>query len=311
MAGTEDYPFERWQRTVDEGWAGTRPLDDASLRGAVEGTVAALDAGDLRVASPPAEPDGEWTTHAWVKEAILLYFRMRVWSPCTRATSSSTTRSRSRRTSRRPACASCRRAWCATAASSSRASILMPGYVNIGARVGAGTMVDTWATVGSCAQVGARVHLSGGVGIGGVLEPPRRAPGHRSRTIASSARAPSSSRACASAAERCSARASCSPPAPPIIDVRGDEPVEIRGRVPAGAVVIPGHRPKKFPAGDLRRALRAAHRHAQREHRPQDLAQRRAARVRGAGLTGARRQGTTREDVRLSYVDSTCCPAKP
>ena len=77
----EGYPLERWQRTIEEGWGGERPLEDASLRGAVEGAVAALDAGDLRVATPPAVAGGEWTTHAWVKEAILLYFRMRVSEP--------------------------------------------------------------------------------------------------------------------------------------------------------------------------------------------------------------------------------------
>jgi 2,3,4,5-tetrahydropyridine-2-carboxylate N-succinyltransferase len=132
----------------------------------------------------------------------------------------------------------------------------MPGYVNIGARVGAGTLVDTWATVGSCAQIGRDVHLSGGVGIGGVLEPASARPvivedgafiGSRSilvegvvveegavlganTTITSST---------------------------PIIDVTGSEPVEHRGRVPARSVVVPGTRPKEFPAGtyDLQCAL--------------------------------------------------------
>ncbi len=132
----------------------------------------------------------------------------------------------------------------------------MPGYVNIGAYVGSGTMVDTWATVGSCAQIGRDVHLSGGVGIGGVLEPPSARPvivedgafiGSRSilvegvlveqgavlganTTITSST---------------------------PIIDVTGDEPVEHRGRIPANSIVVPGTRPKDFPAGtyDLQCAL--------------------------------------------------------
>ena len=124
----------------------------------------------------------------------------------------------------------------------------MPSYVNIGAYVDTGTMVDTWATVGSCAQIGKNVHLSGGVGIGGVLEPPSARPvivedgafiGSRSvvvegviieqgavlgaHTIVSSS--------------------------VPIIDVTGNEPVEIRGRVPANAVVVPGGRFKDFPAG--------------------------------------------------------------
>src|SRR5262249_4835886 len=77
------YPLERWRQTIAEGWSGTRPLADAVLRGAVEGAVAALDQGDLRVASPPATPGGPWQTHAWLKQAILLYFRMHVSAPLT------------------------------------------------------------------------------------------------------------------------------------------------------------------------------------------------------------------------------------
>jgi 2,3,4,5-tetrahydropyridine-2-carboxylate N-succinyltransferase len=121
----------------------------------------------------------------------------------------------------------------------------MPGYVNIGARVGEGTMVDTWATVGSCAQVGARVHLSGGVGIGGVLEPPQAAPVviEDDCFIGSRAIVVEGVRVCRGAVLGAGVVLTASTP---IMDVRGEEPVEIRGRVPAGAVVIPGHRPKKY-----------------------------------------------------------------
>src|SRR5262249_30269701 len=75
------YPIEGWEQTIGEGFAGRRPLDDPSLRGAVEGAVAALDAGDLRVCSPPASDGGPWQTHAWLKQAILLYFRLRTSAP--------------------------------------------------------------------------------------------------------------------------------------------------------------------------------------------------------------------------------------
>jgi 2,3,4,5-tetrahydropyridine-2-carboxylate N-succinyltransferase len=132
----------------------------------------------------------------------------------------------------------------------------MPGYVNIGARVGSGTMVDTWATVGSCAQVGRDVHLSGGVGIGGVLEPPGARPviiedgafiGSRSIVVEGTI---VEERAVLGANTVLTAST-------PIIDVTGPEPVEHRGRVPAGSVVVPGTRPKEFPAGtyDLTCAL--------------------------------------------------------
>jgi 2,3,4,5-tetrahydropyridine-2-carboxylate N-succinyltransferase len=124
----------------------------------------------------------------------------------------------------------------------------MPSYVNIGAWVGGGTMVDTWATVGSCAQIGRHVHLSGGVGIGGVLEPPGAAPVivedgcflgsraivvegvHLEREVVLGANVTLTA-------------------STPILDVTGPELVTHRGRVPAGSVVVPGTRAKEFPAG--------------------------------------------------------------
>jgi 2,3,4,5-tetrahydropyridine-2-carboxylate N-succinyltransferase len=125
----------------------------------------------------------------------------------------------------------------------------MPSYVNIGAWVGSGTMVDTWATVGSCAQIGADVHLSGGVGIGGVLEPLQAAP------VIIEDGAFLGSRCIVVEGVRVGARAVLGAnvvvtASTPVIDVTGDEPVEYRGEVPAGAVVVPGTRTKSFPAGD-------------------------------------------------------------
>ncbi len=161
------YPLERWERTIAEGYGGTRPLEDAELRGAVEGAVAALDAGDLRVCSPPAGAGGEWKTHAWLKQAILLYFRMHVSTPLEAGDLEFFDKVPPKRNL---AAAGVRVVPPGVARYGSflaKGVILMPGYVNIGARVGEGSMVDTWATVGSCAQIGARVHLSGGVGIGG------------------------------------------------------------------------------------------------------------------------------------------------
>jgi 2,3,4,5-tetrahydropyridine-2-carboxylate N-succinyltransferase len=124
----------------------------------------------------------------------------------------------------------------------------MPGFVNIGAYVGSGTMVDTWATVGSCAQIGKNVHLSGGVGIGGVLEPPGAMPviiedgafiGSRS-IIVEGVRV----RKGAVLGANVTITAST-----PIIDVTNDKPIEIKGEVPENSVVIPGTRPKNFPSG--------------------------------------------------------------
>lgn len=128
--------------------------------------------------------------------------------------------------------------------------VLMPSLVNIGASVGKGTMVDTWATVGSCAQIGAECHLSGGVGIGGVLEPPGARPvvvedgcflGSRVIVV----------EGFHVEREAVIGAGVVLTASTPVIDVTGPEPVEFRGRVPARSVVIPGMRPKKFPGGEF------------------------------------------------------------
>jgi 2,3,4,5-tetrahydropyridine-2-carboxylate N-succinyltransferase len=127
--------------------------------------------------------------------------------------------------------------------------ILMPSYVNIGAYVGSGTMVDTWATVGSCAQIGRNVHLSGGVGIGGVLEPPQATPtiieddcfiGSRC-IVVEGVVVEKESVLGANVVLTQSTH---------IIDVTGPEPIVHKGRVPARSVVIPGSYTRKFPAGE-------------------------------------------------------------
>jgi 2,3,4,5-tetrahydropyridine-2-carboxylate N-succinyltransferase len=127
---------------------------------------------------------------------------------------------------------------------------MMPSYVNIGAWVGSGTMVDTWATVGSCAQIGRNVHLSGGVGIGGVLEPLQATPtivednafiGSRS-IIVEGVRVGKEAVLGANVVLTKSTR---------IIDVTGAEPVTLRGEVPPRSVVIPGSYTKSFPAGNF------------------------------------------------------------
>jgi 2,3,4,5-tetrahydropyridine-2-carboxylate N-succinyltransferase len=125
---------------------------------------------------------------------------------------------------------------------------MMPSYVNIGAWVGPRTMVDTWATVGSCAQIGADVHLSGGVGIGGVLEPVN------ARPVIVEDGVFVGSRAVIVEGVVIGEQAVIGPNVVlgatiPIIDVTGSEPVEHRGYVPPRSVVVPGTRPKEFPAG--------------------------------------------------------------
>jgi 2,3,4,5-tetrahydropyridine-2-carboxylate N-succinyltransferase len=212
---------------------------------ATEQTIAALDSGEARV----AEPDGDdWRVNPEVQAAILDYFRSRQMEPRevgpfeyhdkiplktgydelgVRVVPPATVR---------------------YGAYLSRGVVLMPSYVNIGAWVGPNTMVDTWATVGSGAQIGADVHLAGGVGIGGVLEPPG------ARPVIVEDGAFLGSRCIVVEGVRIGRQAVLAPnvtltASVPIIDVTGDEPVEYRGYVPPRSVVVPGSRPKEFPAG--------------------------------------------------------------
>ncbi|HEU0197364.1 MAG TPA: 2,3,4,5-tetrahydropyridine-2,6-dicarboxylate N-succinyltransferase [Nevskiaceae bacterium] len=151
----------------------------AAARGAIEDTVAALGTGELRVAQPGT--DG-WHVNEWLKKAVLLYFRLHANQPVELGALRGYDKVPLKFSTTDDAgfkAAGVRVVPPATVrhgAFISAGAVLMPSYVNIGAWVGPNTMVDTWATVGSCAQIGARVHLSGGVGIGGVLEPLQAAP---------------------------------------------------------------------------------------------------------------------------------------
>jgi 2,3,4,5-tetrahydropyridine-2-carboxylate N-succinyltransferase len=207
--------------------------------------IDALDRGDVRV----AEPDGDdWRVNADVQAAILDYFRERQMEP--REVGPFEYHDKIPLKSGYEALG-VRVVPPATArygAFLSRGVVLMPSYVNIGAWVGPNTMVDTWATVGSGAQIGADVHLAGGVGIGGVLEPP----GARPVIIEDGAFI--GSRAIVVEGVRVGREAVLGPNVTltasiPIIDVTGDEPVEHRGYVPPRSIVVPGTRPKEFPAG--------------------------------------------------------------
>ena len=152
---------------------------DAPTRAAILAAIDALDRGECRVAEPQ---DGLWRVHTWLKQAVLLYFRIhdnvvfdagytRFYDKVPLKFAASEPQDFAAAGVRVVPHALVRRgAYVAPGA------VLMPCYVNIGAHVGSGTMVDTWATVGSCAQIGRNVHLSGGVGIGGVLEPLQAAP---------------------------------------------------------------------------------------------------------------------------------------
>lgn len=147
--------------------------DDGDVRAAVADAVALLDRGEARVAEVV---DGDVVVHQWLKQAILLFFGQSKMDTIELGPFEYVDKIPLKKDF---AAAGVRVVPGASARYGSfldRGVVMMPSYVNIGARVGRNTMVDTWATVGSCAQIGENVHLSGGVGIGGVLEPPQAAP---------------------------------------------------------------------------------------------------------------------------------------
>jgi 2,3,4,5-tetrahydropyridine-2,6-dicarboxylate N-succinyltransferase len=208
-------------------------------------TIAALDRGELRV----AEPDGDgWRTNPDVQSAILDYFRSRQMEPREVGPFEYHDKIPLKSGYEQLGVRVVPPAVARYGAFLSPGVVLMPSYVNIGAWVGPNTMVDTWATVGSGAQIGADVHLAGGVGIGGVLEPPGASP------VIVEDGAFIGSRCIVVEGVRIGAGAVLAPnvtltASVPIIDVTGPEPVEHRGHVPPRSVVVPGTRPRDFPAG--------------------------------------------------------------
>jgi 2,3,4,5-tetrahydropyridine-2-carboxylate N-succinyltransferase len=224
------------------------------VRAAVDGSLDLLDTGQLRVAE---KLSGQWIVHEWLKKAVLLSFRLydnrvadagytRFFDRVPLKYAGHTdARFRAEGVRVVPPAVVRRGAYVAPNA------VLMPSYVNVGAWIGEGTMVDTWATVGSCAQIGRNVHLSGGVGIGGVLEPLQAAPtiveddcfiGARSEIVEGivvEQGAVISMGVFIGQSTR-------------IYDRERDE--VIQGRVPAGAVVVPG----SLPAANGRYALSCA-----------------------------------------------------
>ena len=210
-----------------------------------EEIVAALDRGERRVASPV---DGEWVVDIEAKEAILEYFRLRKVEPMEVGGLHFLDKIPVKTDYAERGVRVVPPGVARYGSFLSEGVVLMPGYVNIGAWVGPRTMVDTWATVGSCAQIGADVHLAGGVGIGGVLEPPNARPVIVEDGAFIGSRCIVTEGVLVGAGAVLSANVSLTASVP-IIDVTGSEPVEHRGEVPPRAVVVPGTRPRQFPAG--------------------------------------------------------------
>ena len=198
----------------------------------VEEVISALDRGETRVAE---RVDGDWEVNEEAQEAILEYFRLREIEPQELGLFEYRDKIPLKRGYEELGVRVVPPAVARYGSYLSRGVVLMPSYVNIGAWVGPNTMVDTWATVGSGAQIGADVHLAGGVGIGGVLEPRGARPVIVEGVVVGE-RAVIGPHVVLSASV-------------PVIDVTGPEPVEHRGFVPPGSIVLPGVRQKDYPAG--------------------------------------------------------------
>lgn len=240
--------FAKLKTTIESIQEQLSTGNDAVLndsRASVEQTIDALDRGQLRVAE---FINGTWVTHVWIKQAIMMYFRVmemreievgpfiyRDKIPLKRNFKELNVRVVP------PAVA---RFGCFMGPG----VVLMPSYVNIGANVGHGTMVDTWATVGSCAQIGANVHLSGGVGIGGVLEPAQASPVivEDGAFVGSRAIIVEGVRICREAVVGANVTLTASTP---IVDLRTSNKTITKGIIPERCVVVPGTIEKDAPHG--------------------------------------------------------------
>ncbi|MCB9266640.1 MAG: 2,3,4,5-tetrahydropyridine-2,6-dicarboxylate N-succinyltransferase [Lewinellaceae bacterium] len=234
------------KQIIEEAWEDHSKLSGKPVQEAIFYVMELLDQGRLRVAEPVE--GGEWKVNEWVKKAVVLYFPLQQMETIEVGPFEFHDKIPLKRNYASLGVRVVPHAIARFGAYLEKGVIMMPSYVNLGAWVGSGTMVDTWATVGSCAQIGRNVHLSGGVGIGGVLEPPQAAPtiieddcfiGSRC-IVVEGVRVEKEAVLGANVVLTQSTR---------IIDVTGPEPVTYKGRVPARSVVIPGTYPKKFPAG--------------------------------------------------------------
>lgn len=233
------------QNKIEQAWDNRDLLKNNDTQDAIRRVVDLLDVGELRVAEPK---NGDWQVNEWVKKAVVMYFPIQKMETTEVGIFEFHDKIPLKKNYAEKGVRVVPHAIARHGSFVSKGVILMPSYVNIGAYVDEGTMVDTWATVGSCAQIGKNVHLSGGVGIGGVLEPLQAAPviiednafiGSRC-IVVEGVRVGREAVLGANVVLTASTR---------IIDVTGNEPVELKGEVSPRSVVIPGSYTKEFPAG--------------------------------------------------------------
>ena len=226
-------------------WEDRGLLDKKEYSDAVLKTIDLLDSGAIRIAE---KVNNDWVVNDWIKKAVILYFPLMKMKTIEIGPFEFHDKIPLKNGFKEKGIRVVPHAICRYGSFIEKGAVLMPSYVNIGANVGSGTMVDTWATVGSCAQVGKNVHISGGVGIGGVLEPVQASPviiednvflGSRS-IIVEGVKVEKEAVLGANVVLTGSTK---------IIDVTGSKPIYLKGCIPEKSVVIPGSEPKKFNAG--------------------------------------------------------------
>lgn len=231
---------------IENAWMNRELLKQPNTISAIQQVIEAVDRGLLRVAEPIN--NGQWQVNEWVKKAIVLYFPVQQMQVTELAPFEYHDKMRLKTGYQQLGVRVVPPATARYGAFINKGVILMPSYVNIGAYIDSDTMVDTWATVGSCAQIGKNVHLSGGVGVGGVLEPLQAAPvivedgafiGSRC-ILVEGVRIGKEAVLGANVTLTQSTK---------IIDVTTEEPIIYTGYIPERSVVIPGSYPKTFPAG--------------------------------------------------------------
>ncbi len=240
------FTMHNLRNTIERAWEDSSYRSESCVHDAVNKVISLLNIGEVRVAEPIGD---SWRVNDWVKKAVLLYFPLQKMHTTHCGPLEFHDKIPLKSDYAKQGVRVVPHAIARYGAFISQGVILMPSYINIGAWIGCDTMVDTWATVGSCAQIGAGVHLSGGVGIGGVLEPVQAAPvivedgcflGSRC-IVVEGAHIGKEAVLGANVVITASTH---------IIDVTGNNPVEYKGFVPPRSVVIPGSYPKRFPSGE-------------------------------------------------------------
>ena len=234
------------QLIIEAAWEDRSLLEQEETQNAIHSVISKLDNGTLRVAEPT---ETGWKVNEWVKKGVVLYFPIQKMEIFEAGPLEFHDKIPLKKGYKEKGIRVVPHAVARHGAYISKGVIMMPSFVNIGAYVDQGTMVDTWTTVGSCAQIGKNVHLSGGVGIGGVLEPLQAAPviiednvflGSRS-IVVEGVRVGKEAVLGANVVLTASTK---------VIDVTDSEPLETKGYIPPRSVVIPGSYTKRFPAGD-------------------------------------------------------------